>query len=150
MRSMEDKQPTWQQSWEDSTSKSAQVAQIRRDHTSERHHSIMVAWHEVLHWSAQLLWQQLLLQRHYFACLMQAKNHSNKLLSAEEWQLKNILNSLSHIHCDCKCFYNYIPLSVFGQMHYWHNVYFLINWVHFPGKKKLSLGRYREHSARLQ
>ena len=31
--------------------------------------------------------------------------------------LKNILNSLSHIYCDCKYFYKYITLDVFGQMH---------------------------------
>lgn len=150
MGSMEDNQPTRQQSWEDSTSKSPQVVQITRDRISERHYSNMAAWHEVLHWFAQLLWQQLLLRRHYSACLMQATNHSNAPCSAEEWQLKNILNSLPHIHCDCKCIYNYIPLSVFGQIHYWHNVYFLINWVHFPGKKKVSLGRWRENSTRLQ
>lgn len=77
--------------------------------------------------------------------LMQAKNHSNKPCSAEEWQLKNILNSLSHIYCDCTYFYKYVALSVFGQMHYWHDVYFLINWVHFHGKKKVSLGGCKEY-----
>lgn len=53
-------------SWEDSTSKLPQVVQIPGDHTSEKHYCVMAAQHEVLHWSAQLLWQhsQLLTQRH--------------------------------------------------------------------------------------
>lgn len=87
------------------------------DYTSEKRYCVMVAQHEVLHWFAQLLWQHSNFY-HRDINLMQAKNHSNKVYRAEEWQFKNILNSMSDIHCDCKYFYKSVTLNVLRQIHY--------------------------------